>query len=155
MKVIDILDLSCITADIQADKKKEVICELVDRLKQNKKIKDAEQIVNILLEREKLGSTGIGYGIAIPHGKSSEIDGLVAVFGRSKKGVPFDSLDGEAVHLFFLLIAPKSEAAGLHLKALARISSLLKDKLFRQQLIVAKDEKEIYSLIKKEDEKRG
>jgi nitrogen PTS system EIIA component len=154
MKITDILQGACVTSDLEANNKEEVIEELVEFLLKNKKITDKKKIVNILVEREKLGSTGIGYGIAIPHGKSDHVDKLVAVFGRSKKGVDFDSLDGESVHLFFLLITPEKEASGLHLKALARISTLLKDKLFRQQLLNAKNAKEIFEFIKKEDNKK-
>jgi PTS system nitrogen regulatory IIA component len=153
MKIIELLDLSSICSDLKAKNKNEVIEELVDILFANKKIKNKEDAINVLIEREKIGSTGIGYGIAIPHAKTEQIDGLVAGFGRSKMGINFDSLDGEPVNLIFLLLAPIKESAGLHLKALARISSLLKDKSFREQLINANGEKEIYKYIIDKDSK--
>ena len=103
------------------------------------------------MEREKLGSTGIGQGVAIPHGKSDSVESLVAALGVSKRGVDFESLDGEPVNLIFLLVAPP-DSAGQHLKALARISRLLKDKFFRQALREAKSLEEIQRIIKEEDE---
>jgi len=102
------------------------------------------------MAREALGSTGIGQGIAIPHGKSDCVTKLVSAFGVSRTGVPFDSLDGEPVHLFFLLVAPE-DSAGPHLKALARISRLLKDKHFRDTLRLAKDEPELVKTLRDED----
>jgi len=104
-------------------------------------------------ERESLGSTGIGQGIGIPHAKSQNVKTLVAAFGLSQKGVNFDSLDGEPVYIFFLLIAPE-ESAGPHLKALARISRMLKDKYFRELLKKSKDEKEVLRIIQEEDSKK-
>ncbi|MBU0650408.1 PTS sugar transporter subunit IIA [bacterium] len=155
MKITDILDESCVTTEITSTTKKEVITELVELLEKNKKIKKKDEVVKILLDREKLGSTGIGYGIAIPHGKSDQVDTLLAAFGLCKQGVDFDSLDGAPVNLFFLLITPTKEASGAHLKALAKISGLLKDKLFRQELLDAKNSKEIYSLIKREESRNS
>jgi PTS system nitrogen regulatory IIA component len=124
------------------------LCEL---LKANGRITDADAVKVSLLEREKLGSTGIGQGIAIPHAKCAAIDHVVAALGVSKKGIDFDALDGEPVYLIFLLVAPP-DSSGLHLKALARISRLLKDKFFRQALREAKSSDEIQKIIKEEDE---
>ncbi|NQS89303.1 PTS sugar transporter subunit IIA, partial [Patescibacteria group bacterium] len=112
-----------------------------------------DNIVKILLQREALGSTGIGNGIAIPHGKSDKVKKLVAAFGISKQGVDFESLDGEPVYIFFLLVAP-IDSAGPHLKALARISRLLKDKSFRNTLKAAKTKEELVEIITKEDQRR-
>ncbi len=154
MKITDVLTESCIAADLKSKNKKDVINELVGILSKNKKISKSKEIEKILFEREGLGSTGIGYGIAIPHGKSDQVKTLVATFARSKTGVEFDSLDGEKVNLFFLLLTPVNDTSGMHLKALAKISTLLKDKLFRQQLLDAKDEKEIFNFIKKEEDRR-
>jgi PTS system nitrogen regulatory IIA component len=103
------------------------------------------------MEREKLGSTGIGQGVAIPHGKSDATQNLVGALGVSKRGVEFEALDGEPVHVIFLLVAPH-ESQGQHLKALSRISRLLKDKFFRQALKEAKSVQEIEKIIKEEDE---
>ena len=106
------------------------------------------------MAREALGSTAIGQGIAIPHGKSDATDQLVAALGVSKKGVNFDSLDGEPAHIFFLLVAPV-DSAGPHLKALARVSRLLKDKFFRDGIKNTKSGKEIMDLLSQEDSRTG
>ncbi len=100
-----------------------------------------------------MGSTAIGQGIAIPHAKSDCVNKLIAAFGLSKKGVDFDSLDGELAYIFFLLVAPQ-DSAGPHLKALARISRLLKDKYFRDSLRACSDEKAVIKIISAEDEKK-
>jgi PTS system nitrogen regulatory IIA component len=106
-----------------------------------------------LMTRESLGSTAIGQGIAIPHAKSDCVNTLIGAFGLSKKGVDFDSLDGEPAYIFFLLVAPV-DSAGPHLKALARISRLLKDKYFRDSLRACTDEKAIIKTITLEDDKK-
>ena len=155
MKIMDFLNKKAISADIKAKDKEGVIRELVDSLVdagvivKNKK----EDIVKILMTRETLGSTGIGQGIGIPHGKTSYVKSLVAAFGLSKKGIDFESLDGEPTYIFFLLLAPE-ESAGPHLKALARISRLLKDKYVREILKKAQSEKDIISSINNEDLKK-
>ena len=133
-----------------ATTKKEVLEELVQLLSKEGKINDVKLTVEVLIEREKLGSTGIGQGIAIPHAKSDQVTEVVAAFGLSRRGVQFDALDGEPVNIFFLLVAPP-DAAAMHLKALARISRLLKDKFFRQSLRETKTSAEILKLIKEED----
>jgi len=112
----------------------------------------AQGLTSILMDRESLGSTGIGDGVAIPHGKVPGIDRLVAVFGRSRDGVQFHSLDGKPAHLFFLVVAPE-HSAGMHLKALARISRLLKDARFRRSLIDARDADDLRRILKEEDDR--
>ena len=154
MKIMDFLNPQAISADLKSTKKREVIEELVDLLAKTGEIKNKSELVKILLSRETLGSTGIGQGIGIPHGKSAHVKKLTAAFGLSKAGVNFDSLDGEPTHIFFLLVAPE-ESAGPHLKALARISRLLKDKYFRDTLIKARDAQEIIRIITAEDAKRS
>jgi len=109
--------------------------------------------VKALLERENLGSTGIGQGIAIPHGKTDKVNRLVAVLGLSKKGINFDALDGEPVYIFFLLVAPK-DTAGPHLKALAQISRLLRDAYFCELIRRCETPEQLFQLIKNEEEKR-
>ena len=153
MKIMDFLNEKAICASLKSQDKGGVIRELVDLLFKAGEIKNKEELINTLLARESLGSTGIGQGIGIPHGKSDKVKELVAAFGLSQKGVNFDSLDGESVYIFFLLVAPE-ESAGPHLKALARISRLLKDKYFRNLLKEAKGEKEIIKIIKDEDDKK-
>ena len=153
MKIMEFLNKKAITASLKATDKVGVIRELVDLLAKADEIKNKEDLIKGLLTRESLGSTGIGQGIGIPHTKSPNAKDLVAAFGLSQRGVNFDSLDGEPVYIFFLLIAPE-ESAGPHLKALARISRMLKDKYFREMLKKAKDEKEILRIIQEEDSKK-
>jgi len=112
---------------------------------------DSEATLNVLFEREKLGSTGIGEGIAIPHGKITGLDQLILSFGRSAVGIDFDAMDGKPVHLFFLLIAPEN-SAGQHLKTLAKISKMLKDSVFRTKLMAAKSKDELYKIIANQDD---
>ena len=156
MNIMGFLDEHAVSTDIKAQvNKEEIIRELVGLLVRAGSIRerDVHKLVQILLKRESLGSTGIGQGVAIPHGKSDCVSKLVGAFGVSKSGVNFDSLDGEPVSLFFLLLAPE-DSAGPHLKALARISRLLKDKHFRDGLRAAKDEKTLIKIIRDEDERR-
>ena len=153
MKIMDFLNERAVSANITSTDKKGVISELVDLLLKAGVIKDKETVVKVLMERESLGSTGIGQGIGIPHGKCDCVKELVAAFWISQKGINFDALDGEPVYIFFLLLAP-TESAGPHLKALARISRLLKDRYFRDMLKNAKDEKAIVRTIRQEDEKK-
>ncbi|MEW6615452.1 MAG: PTS sugar transporter subunit IIA [Thermodesulfobacteriota bacterium] len=151
MKIADILSGDLIIPELTSKSKKEVLEELVTVIvKQNKLINKGE-LLDVLLEREKLGSTGIGDGIAIPHGKLKNIDTLLASFGKSVDGVDFDSMDGKPTHLFFLLVAPE-DSAGIHLKALARISRLLKDNSFKQELMEAKLKDDLFNTIIERDE---
>lgn len=151
MKIRDFLKVDSTSVDLQSKSKKEVIKEMVQLLSKSKKIKDIDKMVKILMDREELGSTGIGQGIAIPHGKSDAVSEISAAFGISKKGINYEALDGEPVNLIFLLMAPH-DSAGVHLKALAKISRLLKDKFFRQALREAKSSEEVMKIIKEEDE---
>jgi len=150
---MDFLKEKAVSAHLKSNKKEEVIEELIDLLVQSGEIDTKEEIIKALLDREDLGSTGIGEGVAIPHAKSEVIREVVAAFGRSSQGVEFDSLDGEPAYLFFLLVAP-TDSAGPHLRALARISRILKDKPFREALKKAESEEEILKLIREEDNKR-
>ena len=152
MKLTDILDESSIVANLQANDKAEALEILVEAMTMNTEAVNKEEILNVLLEREELGSTGIGDGIAIPHGKSSEITQIISGFGLSKQGIPFDSLDGNPAHLFFLLVAPEN-SVGTHLKMLARISRMLKNVEFRKTLLEANSQQEIYQIISEEDGK--
>jgi PTS system nitrogen regulatory IIA component len=152
MKISDFLCLEAISSDLQSSTKEDVISELVELLisagEIDKKLK--KKVVEALMAREALGSTAIGQGIAIPHAKQDSMSKLVGCLGVSKKGINFDSLDGEPAYIFFLLIAPV-DSSGPHLKALARISRLLKDKFIRDSLKTAKDEKFILKIIQQED----
>jgi len=152
---MDFLAKKAIVADIKSVKKEDVIKELVDALINAEEIekRSRNKLTEALMSRESLGSTAIGQGIAIPHAKCDCVSKLIAAFGLSKKGVDFDSLDGEPAHIFFLLVAPQ-DSAGPHLKALARISRLLKDKYFRDSLRACSDDKAIIKIISAEDEKK-
>lgn len=154
MKLSDLIDPKAIVSDLECTTKEDVIRELVEVLAKAKKIdeKDSKKLVAALMAREQLGSTGIGQGLAVPHAKHTSVENLVAAFGRSKKGIDFDSLDGEPVYLVFLLLSNK-EASGLHLEALAYITKLLRDDLFCRFLKDAKDHAEIVELLKEADQK--
>lgn len=151
MKLVDFLSAEAISVDMKAQGKQEALEELCQALQRANKLSDAKQMVQILMEREALGSTGIGQGVAIPHGKTGTVKDQVAALGISRRGIEFEALDGEPVHIVFLLVAP-SEAAGNHLKALAKVSRLLKDKFFRQALRDAKSADEILRIIQEEDQ---
>ncbi len=152
MKITDILNHELIIADLTSKTKKSVLEELVSHLAHHEKRVGREELLRVLLEREKLGSTGINDGVAIPHGKLKNIDELLALFGRSTGGVDFGALDGKPSHLFFLLVAPAS-SAGAHLKALARISRIARNESFRESCMKAKTREDLFQLIIQEDEK--
>ncbi|OPY08936.1 MAG: PTS system fructose-specific EIIABC component [Syntrophaceae bacterium PtaB.Bin095] len=151
MKIIDMLKVEDILVDLRSDNKGDVLRELVQPFVESPRNLDSEATVHALHERERLGSTGIGDGIAIPHGKIPGLDELVLSFGRSAAGIPFDAMDGKPVHLFFLLIAPEN-SAGLHLKALAKISKMLKDGVFRTKLMTARTREDLYKIIAVQDD---
>jgi nitrogen PTS system EIIA component len=155
MKIVDFVGPELIVPQLQAHEKSAVIRELADHLAAHvagsQKI-DREVLAKVLLERERLASTAIGEGVAIPHGKLDAVGKLVACVGRAPEGVDFDSMDGRPTHLFFVLVAPEN-STGVHLKALARISRLFKDPEFRTRLMQAKDAQEIFRVIADEDAK--
>jgi PTS system nitrogen regulatory IIA component len=150
MKILDVLQKEAILDDLKSKDKKGVIDELVAPVARIAGV-DHENLVRVLMERERLGSTGIGGGIGIPHGKLKDLDSLVLGFGLSRKGVDFESMDGRPTYIFFLLVTPEN-SAGLHLKLLARISRILKNEPFRDRLLNAADRDEILSIIQDEDE---
>ena len=152
MRLADIIKESCIVADIRGKTKSEILAELVDPLKKADMIDDVDSVVKIIMEREKLGSTGIGDGVAIPHGKMKNLDTVLCVVGRSQEGVDFDAADGRPVHVFFLVLAPE-DSASLHLKVLSRISKILRDPSFRKKMLVPTDAHTIYTDILEADEK--
>ena len=134
-----------------AKTKTESLDELVNTLIKGGLKLHSAKVIEVLQQREKLGSTGIGDGLAIPHGKISTLDEIVVAFGRSKKGVDFDSLDGKPVHIFFLLLAPEN-SVGQHLKVLAKISKMFKKDNFRQKLIETESKSNLYKLIIEQNE---
>ncbi|MBT5027979.1 MAG: PTS sugar transporter subunit IIA [Nitrospinaceae bacterium] len=152
MKIDDILKKDAIIANLVGTNKEEVLREITDFLQQLGLITNKEGLFNTLMEREKLGSTGIGENVAIPHGKSDELSQIVTVFGRSTGGVEFESLDQKPVHFVCMVIAP-SNSTGQHLKALARISRIFKNQELRQGILKLEDANQIYSLLLEEDAK--
>jgi nitrogen PTS system EIIA component len=151
MRIMDILPKGSIIPDLKGKTKKQVLDELIDALLREKPELDRERLMAVLLERERLGSTGIGDGIAIPHGKLKDLDRLVLSFGKSDAGVDFESMDGKPVHILFLLVAPEN-CTGIHLRALARIARLLKNTLVRKRLVSVSTQDEIYAVIQQEDD---
>jgi PTS system nitrogen regulatory IIA component len=151
-KIRDLLQDDLVIEEIKATDKIGVIREFAEVLQAAGRVKDAEALVRVLLERESLGSTGIGDGVAIPHGKLSFISDMVVAFGRSSRGVDFQSLDAKPAYLFFLLVTP-DDKPGDHLKALARISRILKNPVLRENLKHTSDRQELKRLLYEEDSK--
>ena len=151
MKLSEIFKPQLIISNLKANDKKGVLEELSQVITEQNPSLNKRSLLQVLLERERLGSTGIGDGIALPHGKLKELSNLLISFGRSIDGLDFDSIDEQPAYLFFLLLAPVN-SAGMHLTALAKISRMLKDANFRQRLMGAKSRKEIYKVIMDMDE---
>jgi PTS system nitrogen regulatory IIA component len=150
MKILDVLSHEAICADLQARDKKGILEELAAPVADIIGI-NCDELVRVLMERERLGSTGIGGGIGIPHGKLKALPNLVLGFGISRTGVNFESMDGKPTHIFFLLLTPEN-STGLHLKVLARISRILKNELFKEKLMEASTTEEIHTIIQEEDQ---
>jgi nitrogen PTS system EIIA component len=150
MKIAEFLSPKAVVPDLAPGTKPEILRALCEALAGAHPEVNPDLLVKVLLEREKLGSTGIGEGVAIPHGKLAGLPQLMASFAVCPGGVDFEAIDGKPTHLFFALLAPEN-SAGLHLKALARISRLFKNARFRQSILEAKDPQAIYALIAEED----
>jgi len=150
MKIADVLHPAAIADELEAENKSDAIAELTDALMRVEKGLDRDEVIQALQERERLGSTGIGQGVAIPHGKLKHISHMLMSFGRSRRGIDFDSMDRQPAHLFFLLLAPEN-AAGEHLKTLARICKLMKNAEVRQRLLDATGSEAIFSIICEEE----
>ncbi|MFA5032511.1 MAG: PTS sugar transporter subunit IIA [bacterium] len=155
MKIMDFLCPEAIIVDINATDKKGAITEIVEVLKTLNKIKNSSEVVDTLLQREKLGSTGIGQGVAIPHSKidsltkqSSSPSGIIGALGISRQGINFDALDGGIVHLIFLLIC-SPENSGEHLQAMACVSRLFRNKSVKNAILNATTPAEVLSIIQK------
>lgn len=151
IKIFEFLHQKAIILDLQAKEKKNAVAEMVECLAREKKFKDTQKAITAVMEREKLGTTGVGQGVAIPHGRTDAVDELSGALGFSKHGVEFEALDGEPVHIIFLLLSPP-DSGGEHLRALAKVSRLFKDKFFRQALLDAKSKEEVIKIIQQEDE---
>ena len=152
MRLRDILEKPCIIPALRATSKQDVIQELAQTITKSHASLQTEDLVAVLIERENLGSTGIGNGVAIPHAKMKGVSRIIAAFGKSDQGVEFGSQDDQPAFLFFVLVAPEN-AAGQHLKALAKLSRILKNPEFRSRLIKSGTQDEIFNLIMTEDEK--
>ena len=151
MSLLDILSNKSTLVDLKGHSKDEIIEELVDSLEVGAAISDRDKALEAVLEREKIMSTGIGDGIAIPHGKSDAVSQLSAALGIHKRGVDFDALDGEPAFVFFLLVSP-ANVSGPHIKALARISRMLKNDSFKRKLIEADSAEQILGIIEEEEQ---
>lgn len=152
MRILDVLDKAAVLPDL-AGREKRGVLEEISAAMAPAVGSDAERIVQVLLEREKRGSTGIGDGIAMPHGKVRGLNRLHVGFGRSREGVEFEAMDGRPTKLFFVLLAQEG-SVGDHLKMLARISRLLKDEDVRRRLIEAETAEEILTIIDEGDAKQ-
>ncbi|WP_299978250.1 PTS sugar transporter subunit IIA [Desulfobacula sp.] len=150
MRISQLLDKGSIIANLKASDKKGVIDELAGVVSTTTKA-STKEIATVLMEREQLGSTGIGGGIAIPHGKLDLVRSIIVGFGLSREGVEYESLDDKPVHIFFLLLTPENSTGG-HLKVLAQISKLLKMDQFKKKLATAKSVDDIYDIIMEQDE---
>lgn len=152
MMLFDLIPAGGIVDDLRSETKEGVLRELSDAVCRAVPGMSPDHLASVLMDRESLGSTGIGEGVAIPHGKMPGIDRLIAGFGRSRGGVQFASLDGKPARLFFLVVAPESNSAGMHLKVLARISRLVKDERFRRRLLEAEGAEGLSRALREEDE---
>jgi PTS system nitrogen regulatory IIA component len=150
MKICEILNKDSIVANLESTNKNGVIKELSQAIAKTTNA-SPDDIATVLMERENLGSTGIGGGIAIPHGKLNAVKSVTVGFGLSREGVEYDSLDNRLVHIFFLLLTPEN-STGDHLKVLAQISKLLKKTQFKEGLRGATSLDEIYNIILEQDE---
>ena len=151
MNISDLLKPDAVFASLKVQSKKQLLQELAARASQQSGIAD-RKIFETLNERERLGSTGVGAGIAIPHGRMADIKDIVGVFARLETPVDYDAVDKQPVDLVFMLLAPDAAGAD-HLKALARVSRLLRDGNFREKLLNAADSSELFRLIREEDSK--
>ena len=146
MRLSEILAIDNIIPELKAKDKKGVLGELAEVIANYDANIDKGLLVKVLIEREHLGSTGIGDGVAIPHGKLSSVKQPIVSFGRSKKGLDFDSMDGQPAFLFFLLLAPEN-SSGVHLQVLTKIARILKSSTFRKALMAVESREEIYQTI--------
>jgi fructose PTS system EIIBC or EIIC component len=150
MKVSELLNEKNILTDFSSESKNDIINELIDLLKQDKRVIDIEEIRKCVFDREEKMSTGVGKGFAIPHGKTNSVTDIVAAFGKSKKPIEYNSLDGEPVHLVFLLVG-KETLLAKHIKLLSRISRLMNTEEFRKRLIEADSKESILKIFREEE----
>lgn len=151
MKVSELLKPEFIIPELKGETKEEIINELIDLFNSDPRIEDIEKVRNAVLEREKIMSTGVGKGFAIPHGKTNAVKEIVGAFGRAKEGVDYEALDGNPVNLVFLLVG-KDNLISTHIKLLSRISRLMNKDDFRHRLKEAGNAEEIAQLFNEEEE---
>jgi len=151
MKVSELLTPAVVISDIKGDKKEDVINELIDLFKNDSRVNDIEKVRDAVLEREKIMSTGVGKGFAIPHGKTNSITDIIAAFGRTKRPIDYNALDNQPVHLVFLLVG-KDNLVSKHIKLLSRISRMMNKDDFRNKLLEAVSVDEILDIFRKEEE---
>lgn len=150
----DLLEIDTIKLELEARKKNEALQELVELLHRAGRIRDPEATLGGLIDREKLTSTGIGSGIAIPHLLSPDVEQTVMAFGRKREGLRFDSVDNQPVNLIFLLVGPKHQEYA-HLRLLSHLSRLLRDSGFRQTLLEADTPEEILQVLRRAEDREG
>ncbi len=151
MKVFELLDEKFILTDFKSDDKEYVINELIDLYKGNDKVNDIEKVRTAILDREKIMSTGVGKGFAIPHGKTNAVNDVIAAFGKTTRDIDYDALDGNPVHLVFLLVG-RDDMVSKHIKLLSRISRLMNKDEFRERLVNSNSKEEIINIFKEEEE---
>ncbi|MCK4547490.1 MAG: PTS sugar transporter subunit IIA [Candidatus Eisenbacteria sp.] len=151
LKLVDLINSDLITLDLQARTKNKVFEEMVAGMSASAKVLDGTEFARALEERESLATTGIGRGVAFPHARTGSVDGIVIAFARSRKGVDFDALDGEPVHLVFMM-GTSPECVEEYLKVLARISRMLRKGSAKERLMEAKTREDVLEIIRKVDE---
>jgi len=152
VKISDILTEDFVVVGLDVSSKEDAINALVELISKSEKVKNVNKVREAVFEREKIMTTGVGKGFAVPHGKTDAVTDIVAAFAITKKPIDYDSLDGEPVRLIFLLVG-RDNMVGPHIKLLSRISKLMNDNNFREKLLNAKDSKEVVELFKTEEEK--
>ena len=149
--VADYIKVDTINLNLESKNKNAVIKELYGNLKKTNLIKDEEQGLNDILAREEMGSTGIGKRIALPHAKTKAVDELIVTFGISRNGIAYNSVDDENVNIFFMFLCPENKSQE-YLKVLARISRLIREEEFRENLFNCKTPKEVIDCIREKEE---
>lgn len=146
MKLSKFTEEELISFDLKGKEKEEIIEELVELASKSKLVRDGDELLKDIIERENLVTTGVGYGVAFPHAKTKAVKGIVIAFGRSDKGIDFDAMDKKPVHLFFLIAAPE-DAIGAHLNVMARLSFLMKSEENRDKLMQVKNQGELLAIL--------
>jgi fructose-specific phosphotransferase system IIA component len=146
MKLSKFTEEELISFDLKGTEKDEIIEELVDLASKSKLVRDRDELLKDIIERENLVTTGVGYGVAFPHAKTKAVKGIVIAFGRSEKGIDFEAMDKKPVHLFFLIAAPE-DAIGAHLNVMARLSFLMKSEENRDKLMQVKNQGELLAIL--------